>query len=408
MPPGQFNPPQMPPGQQPRPQMSGGAPSTAAGGPTPAGSAAGKDAVAAPPPERESPQPAATVKLPTPGTQAAPRGQTGPPPPVESKPDTVAAPAPAAPPTGDAAKSVVNGSKGGRFIPAVPLPGPASQSTTTSNGPPRQVVGNASQPPTAESAAAKPVPEAPRAAPAIRTLEEANRDARAAVAAAMAKLPPAGQQKKQDGAVDNLAKKVGEMRTNDNMRAPRQPGTGGYGAGHRGGRGGHRGGREQTRRTEVPKEDYDFESANAKFNKQDLAKEALASGSPVAASTEDAAANGTPPENGVDGSGKSSEANVTIPQGVSYNKNASFFDDISSEIKDRAQNDGQKMGAREYRNEERQKNIETFGQGSVDAGYRSGYGRGRGRGRGYGRGRGRGSYEGRGGRGQRNGARSDA
>ena len=48
---------------------------------------------------------------------------------------------------------------------------------------------------------------------------------------------------------------------------------------------------------------------------------------------------------------------------------------------------GRRPGGREWRGEEQKKNFETFGQGSVDNGYRGGY-RGRGRGRGGMRGRG--------------------
>jgi protein LSM14 len=85
--------------------------------------------------------------------------------------------------------------------------------------------------------------------------------------------------------------------------------------------------------------------------------------------------------------------------GIAYNKTKSFFDNISSEAKDRAENSGQKPGGREWRGEEQRKNMETFGQGSVDGGYRGGY-RGRGRGRGRGNMRGRGGSRGRGSFGQ--------
>ena len=229
-----------------------------------------------------------------------------------------------------------------------------------------------------------------------KSIEEATRDARAAVAAAMAKLPPAPGHKKQgegSTAMDNLTKKVNEMRTNDNIRTSRQPGTGGYAAGHRGAeRGQYRGGKRgsEQKKVDVPKTDYDFASANAKFNKQDLVKEAIASGSPL--ELEGPMANGL--DESVNGERKISESIVA------YNKSSSFFDNISSESKDRMEDGGNRLGGREFRSEERQKNLETFGQGSVDNGYRGGYARGgRGRGRGYGRGRGtRGSYEGRGGR----------
>jgi protein LSM14 len=228
-----------------------------------------------------------------------------------------------------------------------------------------------------------------------KSLEDANRDARAAVAAAMAKLPPAPGQKKQTNtetnAMDNLTKKVNEMRTNDNIRTSRQPGTGGYAAGHRGGRGGHRGGRprdEQTRKMEVPKTDYDFAEANAKFNKQDLVKEAIATGDTIGSPID--GSNDASAEASINGARRGSEQGVTIPSVVGYNKSSSFFDNISSESKDR---DDKRLGGREFRSEEQRKNLETFGQGSVDNGYRGGF-RGRGRGRGF-RGQ-RGSFSGRG------------
>lgn len=187
--------------------------------------------------------------------------------------------------------------------------------------------------------------------------------------------------------MENLTKKVDEMRTNDRIRHGGQQGTGGYAAGHRGG-GRGRGRRPSAREgnakpVEVPDADFDFESANAKFNKEDLVKEAIASGSPV----------GTPNEN--NGGAENGEMNghddVVIPKASAenYDKKSSFFDNISSDLKDRAKESG-KFDGRAMRNEERSKNLETFGQGSVDN-YRGGF-RGRGRGRGF-RGRGRGGFE---------------
>lgn len=149
---------------------------------------------------------------------------------------------------------------------------------------------------------------------------------------------------------------------------------------------------------EVPKEDYDFDAANAKFNKEDLIKEAIATGSPLNSPTNLAASN--PMENASNGhSGADGADDVVIPAAgdkSGYNKKSSFFDDISSDLKDRMAGDG--VDGRALRREERTRNVETFGQGSVDMGYRGGF-RGRGRGRGYGRGRGgftRGGYENRG------------
>ena len=191
--------------------------------------------------------------------------------------------------------------------------------------------------------------------------------------------------------MDNLTKKVNEMRTNDSIRTSRQPGTGGYAAGHRGGRGGYRGGRprdEQTKKIEVPKTDYDFAEANAKFNKQDLVKEAIATGDTIGSPID--GSNDASAEAPMNGARRGSEQSVTIPAASGYNKSSSFFDNISSESKDR---DDKRLGGREFRSEEQKKNLETFGQGSVDNGYRGGF-RGRGRGRGY-RGQ-RGSFSGRG------------
>jgi protein LSM14 len=217
----------------------------------------------------------------------------------------------------------------------------------------------------------------------------------------MAKLPPApGQQQQQGGSdgVDNLTKKVNEMRTNDHKaRASRQPHQAGHTAGfdpsQRGGRGrgGSRGGthhQQQGRKVEVPKTDYDFQSANAKFNKQDLVKEAIATGSPASESAP-AVTDGSQEASTTNGSAKDSSESAT----PTYNKSTSFFDNISSETKDRADPQGQRPGGREWRGEEVKRNFETFGQGSVDnGGYRGGF-RGRGRGRGY---RGRGGRGGRG------------
>ena len=231
---------------------------------------------------------------------------------------------------------------------------------------------------------------------ATKSVEAASKDAVAAVQAAMAKIPPPGAKKATDGdkAMDNLTKKVNEMRTNDNIRSSKQPGSGGYAAGHRGGRAGRVSrphGEQQTRKIEVPKTDYDFATANAKFNKQDLVKEAIATGSPL---EDGQVAEDLTDESAIDSTSRHNSEPVVIPPAPGYNKNSSFFDNISSEAKERADDSsgGKRLGGREFRNEEVRRNMETFGQGSVDNNYRGGF-RGRGRGRGYG-GRGRG-YTGR-------------
>jgi protein LSM14 len=189
------------------------------------------------------------------------------------------------------------------------------------------------------------------------SVQDATNAARAAVAVAMAQLGNSG-----GNAMDNLTKKVNEMRVN----ATTNPSRGGAP-----GRGRGRGGRPPAAKVDVPDSDFDFATSNAKFNKGDVVKEAIA-GSPL---TETAPAG--PSE---------VEAPPPTGSGTAYNKSTSFFDNISSEARERAENGGQKPGGREWRGEEQRKNMETFGQGSVDGGYRNYRGRGRGRGSRGGRG----------------------
>lgn len=143
----------------------------------------------------------------------------------------------------------------------------------------------------------------------------------------------------------------------------------------------------QNRKMDIPKTDFDFETSNAKFNKDDLIKEAIATGSPIGDSTPDGSLNGVTESPAVNGSAEARKDSTSVPV---YNK-SSFFDDISSDQKDREAKTGVSFegafNGREKRGEEIRRNIETFGQGSVDGGFR-----GRGRGRGY-----RGGYGGRGG-----------
>jgi protein LSM14 len=201
----------------------------------------------------------------------------------------------------------------------------------------------------------------------------------------MAKLPQPGAQKQPgqfDGAVDALSQKMNHMRPYDNNRAPR--------GGHQHPRGGRGGPRPQQphKKIDVPQSDYDFETANAKFNKQDLVKEAIATGVPAAEAEVHAAE---------EAESMDSMSNHGSSSNPGYNRGSSFFDNISSEARDREENTA-RVGGREWRGEEEKRNMETFGQGSVD-GYRPNY-RGRGRGRGFGRGRGgysRGYGRGRGG-----------
>lgn len=268
-----------------------------------------------------------------------PTANTGPPPPLESKP---AAKAAAAQATNTPAEKQPAAKKTNNRV-AVPLAAPKV--------PPKPTTKSTEQP---------------------ASYADATQAATAAVAAAMAQLAPS-QQTQPD---DNLAQKVGQMRLTHDAN------TRGRGRGR--GAGPPRGGRAKP--VDVPKEDFDFESSNAKFNKQDLAKEAIASDSPVP----------TPPANTAGENGHADD-DVVIPPKPSaekgYDKKTSFFDNISSDLKDRT--DSQTIDGRAMRNQERNRNMETFGQGSVDGGHRGGY-RGRGRGRGLGRGRGgpRGGFDG--------------
>lgn len=94
----------------------------------------------------------------------------------------------------------------------------------------------------------------------------------------------------------------------------------------RGGRGGYNGG-HRGNRIPVPDSDFDFESANAKFNKTELAQ---AAGPGEGSSTDDLPApegNSTPNDE------------VDDEQGNFYQK-SSFFDNISCEARDRAEGDG--------------------------------------------------------------------
>ncbi|KAI9372698.1 Scd6-like Sm domain-containing protein [Aspergillus egyptiacus] len=340
-PPGQF-PPQMPigpPGPHRTPPTQGAAPT----GPKATSELPVSDRPVSKPPGQEptaAPAPARPV-------------DSAPTPPIESKPSVAEAvkattsPTERAPPTGPRA---------GRAPPVIPITTPAKPSVPV-----------AASAPLAPANANNVTQGTAQAA-----ITEATRAATAAVAAAMAKLPqPNGQKKPQPGdvSVEGITRQMGEMKPYEASRAPR-------GGQQTRGRGGHRGQHhaQANKKVEVPKTDYDFETANAKFNKQDLVKEAIATGSPVEEVESPAQTTNV------------AELAPTTQSASVYNKSTSFFDNISSEARDREEGTGARSVGREWRGEEEKRNIETFGQGSVD-GYRSSY-RGRGRGRGYGRGRG--------------------
>ena len=283
--------------------------------------------------------------------QVARQASNAPTPPVESKPSLDEVKAAAAAPSNapPAPAGAPTGLKNNRPMPVIPLSGPTTK--------PFQLPGAEKQAAAKVTVAATPQ----------TSVQDATNAARAAVAVAMSQLGGAGPANaiNAPATMDNLTKKVQEMRVNSRGGAPRGRGRGGGGQG-----------RNQHVKVEVPGSDFDFAESNAKFNKDDLVKEAIA-GSPATEADEVAS---------------EVKSGAEDEQPPSYNKSRSFFDNIGSEAKERAANGGQKVGGREWRGEEQRKNMETFGQGSVDGGHRNnwnGRGRGRGRGRGgYGRGRG--------------------
>ncbi|KAL2265262.1 hypothetical protein VTJ83DRAFT_6362 [Remersonia thermophila] len=322
--------------------------------PAPIGPAADRKPVSPAAPAGPSSQPSAPAQAPRqPATAAAAAG------PAETKPKTEEPIAPAAsldkkPLPTQAPTAIPTGPKSSRpsqILPVVPLPAALTAKV-------------------AQNQAPKPAVDQAGHAAAAAALRDATQAAKEAVAAAMAQLnqsagAPTTTQTESNG-MDNLAKRVDEMRINA-ARA------GHHGNHHRGGVGGGRGRGHGPRpqKVEIPDTDFDFESANAKFNKQDVVKEAV-----MAEPLQETAGENGVPETAVD---------APAPVEPAYNKNKSFFDNISSESKDR-ENAAQRAGGAHWRGEETRKNIETFGQGSVDGGYRNYRGRGRGRGGGRGRG----------------------
>ncbi|KAI0136810.1 Scd6-like Sm domain-containing protein [Xylariales sp. AK1849] len=291
-------------------------------------------------------------------------------PPVESKPsaEEVKATAQSLTASGPAravqqqSKNIPTGPKNNRVTPAVPFPTAILSKSGPSSQPAPQV--------NAAAVSVKPAVSANTSVTAA-AIRDATQQAKDAVAVAMAKLNatnaggPVQATNGTGNAMDNLTNKVNEMRVNATRVGPNNRGRG---------RGNRSGGPSKI---DVPDADFDFGASNAKFNKEDLVKEAIA-GSPLG----EVPAGATPEV-------QEPAADAVAPA-EAYNKTRSFFDNISSESKDRAEST-QKPGGREWRGEEQRKNMETFGQGSVDGGYRGYRGRGRGRGRGGSRGRGYGS-----------------
>ena len=239
-------------------------------------------------------------------------------PPINSKPQVAAAPTSAAKGQSD--------SKSSRVIPAVPLASPAARP--------------AKKPSQLQPATVHTPPQADLAKPGLGAAEAARNQqtattqaATAAVAAAMAKLTPANLQNQKngpDGAIDNLTRKVNDMRTDDRIRNSRHPGTGGYAAGHRGRGGPRRGGREQGKGIVVPKSDYDFESANAKFRKHQSLKDGTPVDSPDGSlDAVEPATNGNAKAEDSTTDGAADVAASTTPL---YNSSSSFFHTLSSDM----------------------------------------------------------------------------
>jgi protein LSM14 len=145
----------------------------------------------------------------------------------------------------------------------------------------------------------------------------------------------------------------------------------------------------------VPNTEFDFESANAKFDKATLIKEFSQLGIHVTNTAPTSTTTAYKPAE-VQAGGDSDT--VVIPptsNDTFYDRSRSFFDDISCESKER-RNESQNERRDNRASQERRVNMETFGQISIDGGgggrfrggRRGGY-RGRGhRGRGGGAGRG--------------------
>ncbi|PWW74858.1 hypothetical protein C7212DRAFT_345807 [Tuber magnatum] len=291
--------------------------------------------------------------------------------------DSETKPAPPALVTQNTSRAPTGPKAHGGIVPALPLP--------SHNRPPRSPAPSLSQPVTRNAQSAEaPVPTS------------AHNDTNAAVQDLANKVNQLAMKTAVPAGNNNVAGPVPALSDTNGgpsgePRPARGPGTGGFVTRGRGYRGGFQS--NQSRKVEVPSTDYDFASANAKFNKQDLAKEVIAGGEDERVTHPETPANDT---NGyVDGNNKDE---VVIPPAKFYNPGSSFFDNISCENKERAEaKEGEKpRGGAVWRGEEQKRNLETFGQGSVDGGFNH-YGRGwRGRGRGrsnYGRGRG-GNYGG--------------
>ncbi|XP_077067610.1 LSM14A mRNA processing body assembly factor a isoform X1 [Siphateles boraxobius] len=182
-----------------------------------------------------------------------------------------------------------------------------------------------------------------------------------------------------------------------NGDATKRPAAGGHPAARRGRAGGHRGrGRFPVRREGPMKfeKDFDFESANAQFNKDEIDKE-FQSKLKLKDEKPEKALNGEDKaDSGVDTQNSEGNADEEVPLGSNcyYDKTKSFFDNISCDDTRKAaeRSGGSGFPRRNTWAEERRMNAETFGiplrRGRAGFRGRGGMGFRGGRGRGFSRG----------------------
>lgn len=209
-------------------------------------------------------------------------------------------------------------------------------------------------------------------------------------------------------AMDQLRVSSGDEQQPQAAEPQQQPSTerrGGGGGGRRGGRrGGHHGPAIKGPGV-VPDTPFDFSRSNAKFDKASLVMPEFTNAAAGGAAGESPEVGGAEtPSTSEAGAPATGSTGAGTP-GHFYDKKKSFFDDISSDSKARTEeaSTGVRVGgaavARQRREEERNRNLSTFGEAGIGGGqnhWRGGSGRGGPGGRGRG-GRPRGS--GRGGRG---------
>lgn len=195
-----------------------------------------------------------------------------------------------------------------------------------------------------------------------------------------------------------------------NQRGGSVPRRGGRGrGGHPQGSSGQGYGQQQKAEVKIPASDFDFEASNKKFDKSEVGKQAVQA-LYAAAAGESAEQSAGPVAAPAEGAGDDGKEEDILKEKV-YNPKASFFDNISSDFAKKAPTSnpsdpssanpsaggrGRGRGGgygRARRDEEREKNVQTFGEpGGVGllgpGGYVGGYGGYRGRRRGRGKGRG--------------------